>query len=150
MGKNKIRPKKSTKLFQKYLAVITSVILMSVILLCSSYLFLATRHWNRQQIDTLQHNANIIAENACDLLEGWTSSQYQPDSRPDMSLSMICNTMRIMSQAIDADIFITDMNGRVIVCKEMMDEKFHIPDEYRCMIHSRYSISKEIPFRPAT
>lgn len=144
MGKNKIRPGKSTKLFQKYLAVITSVILMSVVLLCSSYLFLATRHWNRQQIDTLQHNANIIAENACDLLEGWTSSQYQPDSRPDISLSMICNTMRIMSQAIDADIFITDMNGKVIVCKEMMDENFHIPDEYRCMIHSRYSISQEI------
>lgn len=144
MGKNKIKPKKSTKLFQKYLAVITSVILMSVILLCSSYLFLATRHWNRQQIDTLQHNANIIAENAHNLLESLSSGQYSPENQPNISLTMICNTMRIMSQAIDADIFIADMNGKVIVCKEMMDEKFHFPEEYRCMIHSRYSISKEI------
>ena len=70
MGKKDIKRNKNTRLFQKYLAVITSVILMSVILLCSSYLFLATRHWNREQIDTLQHNASIIAENACELLEG--------------------------------------------------------------------------------
>lgn len=144
MGKNNAKPKKNTKLFQKYLAVITSVILMSVILLCSSYLFLATRHWNRQQIDTLQHNSNIIAENACDLLEGWASGQYQSNNQATISLSMICNTMRTMSQAIDADIFITDMNGNVIVCKEMMDEKLHFSDDFRCIIHSRYSISQEI------
>ena len=97
--------KKGTKLFRKYLMVITSVILVSVILLCSVYLFLVTRHWNSEQINTLQHNSNIIAQNAQDLLGRMNISEK--DEQTDITpLLMICNTMRIMSEAIDADIFI--------------------------------------------
>ncbi len=141
MGNKKL--KKNTKLFRKYLTVITSVILMSVILLCTSYLFLATRHWNSEQLNTLQHNSNIIALNSQDLLVRFNNadSGEKTDTTP---LSMICNTMRIMSEAIDADIFITDMTGDVIVCKEMIDDKFSFAGNYRCMIHDRYSINEEI------
>lgn len=134
--------KKGTKIFRKYLMVITSVILVSVVLLCSVYLFLVTRHWNTEQISTLQHNSNIIAQNAQDLL-----ARYNPDNgeQTDIApLAMICNTMRIMSEAIDADIFITDMNGKVVVCKEMIDEKFSFAGNYHCLLHDRYHISPDI------
>ncbi len=142
MGKIKIR--KGTKLFRKYLTVITSVILMSVILLCTVYLFLATRHWNAEQMNTLQHNSNIIAENAQEVLVRFNSGK-NPDGKTDTTpLSMICNTMLIMSEAIDADIFITDMSGDVIVCKEMIDSKFLFSDDYRCIIHDRYKINEDI------
>ncbi|MBQ8575010.1 MAG: HAMP domain-containing histidine kinase [Clostridia bacterium] len=141
MGNRKI--KKGTKLFRKYLTVITSVILMSVVLLCTVYLFLATRHWNSEQIDTLQHNSTIIAQNAQELLVRF--NKPNSDENTDISpLSMICNTMRIMSEAIDADIFITDMNGDVVVCKEMIDDKFSFAGDYRCMLHDRYHIDPEI------
>ncbi len=141
MGKS--QNQKGKKLFRKYLAVITSVILMSVILLCTTYLFLATRHWNSEQISTLQHNANIIAENSQGLLLKFSNpdSEQNTDITP---LSMICNTMRIMSDAIDADIFITDMSGDVVVCKEMIDDKFSFAGNYHCMIHDRYSINEDI------
>ena len=123
--------------------VITSVILASVILLCTVYLFLVTRHWNSEQIDTLQHNSNIIAQNAQDVLVRFNPGEQgtQTDITP---LSVICNTMRIMSEAIDADIFITDMNGKVVVCKEMIDERFNFSGEHRCMLHDRYRISPDI------
>lgn len=135
--------KKGTKLFRKYLMVITSVILASVILLCSVYLFLVTRHWNAEQINTLQHNSSILAQNAQDLLgHGNTgSSNEKTDITP---LLMICNTMRIMSEAIDADIFIADMNGKVVVCKDMMSDRFAFEEDAHCMLHDRYHISKDI------
>ncbi|MBR5262755.1 MAG: HAMP domain-containing histidine kinase [Clostridia bacterium] len=134
--------KNGTKLFRKYLTVITSVILVSVILLCSVYLFLVTRHWNSEQIDTLQHNSNIIAQNAQELLSriDVPEDKDQTDITP---LMIICNTMRIMSEAIDADIFITDMNGNVAFCKDMMADPLML-EHTRCMLHDRYHISKEI------
>ncbi len=141
MGNKKL--KKNTKLFRKYLTVITSVILMSVLLLCTSYLFLATRHWNSEQLSTLQHNSNIIAQNAQEVLIRFNNPEAD-DKTQTAPLSMICNTMRIMSEAIDADIFITDMTGDVIVCKEMIDEKFSFAGDYRCLIHDRYSINAQI------
>lgn len=135
--------KKGTKLFRKYLMVITSVILVSVILLCSVYLFLVTRHWNSEQINTLQHNSNIIAQNAQDLLGRMNISEK--DEQTDITpLLMICNTMRIMSEAIDADIFITDMNGDVVVCKDMMVDQFSFREEAHCMLHDRYHIGKDV------
>lgn len=145
MGNRQI--KTGTKIFRKYLMVITSVILASVILLCTVYLFLVTRHWNSEQINTLQHNSNIIAQNAQDILV-----RFNPDNadKTDITpLSMICNTMRIMSEAIDADIFITDMNGKVVVCKEMIDERFSFSGNYHCMLHDRYRINPDIINRAA-
>ncbi len=141
MGNRKI--KTGTKIFRKYLMVITSVILASVILLCTVYLFLVTRHWNSEQIDTLQHNSNIIAQNAQDLLVNFNPDKENSDA--DITpFSVICNTMRIMSEAIDADIFITDINGKVVVCKEMLDEKLNFAGNYHCLLHDRYRISPDI------
>ncbi len=139
----KLKKRKGTKLFRKYLTVITSVILMSVILLCTVYLFLATRHWNSEQMSTLQHNSDIIATNAQDVLIRFNKS-HDDEETDTTPLSMICNTMRIMSEAIDADIFITDMTGDVIFCKDMMDDKFNFAGDYRCIIHDRYEINENI------
>ena len=140
---DKLKVRKGTKLFRKYLLVITSVILMSVVLLCSSYLFLAARHWNSEQLDTLQHNSDIIALNAQQVLQRFSNNGS--DGKTDTSpLVMICNTMRIMSEAIDADIFITDTDGEVVVCKEMIDDKLSFSHQHRCSVHSRYIVSREI------
>lgn len=149
MGKKKEtqKPKKQKKLFNKYLFVITSIILMSVIILCTSYLVIATRNWNEEQIKTLQHNSDIIAKNSQKLLERFNSISPDDESIDETDISplyMICNNMKIMSDAIDADIFITNMEGEVVVCKEMLDEKFTMYDKYKCVIHDNYDIDKSI------
>jgi methyl-accepting chemotaxis protein len=141
MGKK--TKQRNTRLFRKYLFIITSVILMSVILLCSSYLFLASQHWNTEQLNTLQHNSDIIAQNAEQILVRYnhTDMNGKTDTSP---LAMICNTMAIMSKAIEADIFITDMNGKVVVCKDMIDDNIGFSNKYRCPVHGRYRIDQKI------
>lgn len=137
---------KTKKIFNKYLIVITSIILMSVIILCSSYLFIATKNWNNEQKNTLHHNTEIIAENSQLLLESFYERfpSMQDSIEAITPLSMICNTMKIMSDAIDADIFITNMEGKVIVCKEMIDEKFYVSGDFDCIIHDRIDIDNSI------
>lgn len=146
MAKPKI--KKNTKLFRKYLFVITSVILMSVVFLCSTYLFLAARHWNSEQLATLQHNSDLIAYNVQQMFTR-PGSDYNTNKNDHHNLVMICNTMRTMSAAIEADIFITDMDGQVIVCNDMLNEKFIVSDNYHCSIHGRYHINKDIMAKAA-
>lgn len=141
MGKTK----KTKKLFTKYLLVITSIILLSVIILCSSYIAIATTNWNDEQVRTLQHNADIIAANSQRILEN--INERHPPKKEEAEynpLLLICNNMRIMSDAIAADIFITNIDGDVIVCKEMMDEEFVVNEEYPCIIHGNYHIDKSI------
>jgi signal transduction histidine kinase len=153
MGKKKCRKKnaKSRKLFHKYFTIITSVILLSVIIVCLTYMFLATRYWNTEQINTMQHNSEIIADNAQDILARYNRKNAESstdtnsaDSTDTTPLVMICNTLRSMSNAVNADIFITNMDGKVVVCKEMMDEKFNFTNNFECVIHKNYNISTEI------
>lgn len=144
MGKS--RKQKNRKIFHKYLIVITSIILLSVIILCSSYLFIATKNWNTEQKRTLQHNSNIIAINSQQLLQTFsdhfpTADGEETDYTP---LMVICNNMAIMSEAIGADIFITNMDGEVIVCKEQVNEDFMRNSRFTCFIHESYKIDKSI------
>ena len=125
--------------------IITSVILMSVIVLCSTYIIIATKSWNKEQLGVLSHNAEVIAENSEDIMQKYNDFNSDTSEGTDIApLTMICNTMRIMSNAIDADIFITDMNGKVVVCKEMINDRFNFSQESNCIIHSGYNIDGEI------
>lgn len=127
MKKNRIQKVKVKKLFNKYLTVITSVILMSVFIVCTTYIVIATRYWNSEQISTLEHNSTIIAKNSQEFLENYYTSGKKLGDKSDITpLAVICNTMRIMSDAISADIFITDMDGDVVVCKETLDNGFNL------------------------
>lgn len=138
--------KTSRKLFHKYLRIITSLILLSVIILCSTYIVIATKNWNTEQIGVLSHNAEIIAQNSEEIMQRYESGSLNDEegSTDIAPLMLICNTMRIMSNAIDADIFITDMDGNVVVCKEMINERFNFTQESHCIIHNGYKIDSDI------
>lgn len=155
MGKSE-KKKKPKKLFNKYLIVITSIILLSVIILCSSYLVLATRNWTEEKKRTLQSNSELIAQNAEQIFEIANDSRLPAEGDENESkekdgkeidfnpISMLCNSMKITSDAIGADIFITNMDGRVVMCKEMINEQLDIINDSECYIHGKYKIDKSI------
>lgn len=139
----KKQKKKVKSLFRKYLMVITSVILITIIVICTSYLFIATRYWNNTQTATLEHNAEIIAQSSQKILS-MMAVENDPDNIDISPLVIICNTLNQLSNAIDADIFIVNPQGSVICCKEMLDNEFRIPDFRVCDRHFRYKISEDI------
>ena len=144
MGKFRDCKPRKKALFYKYLSIITSVSLLSVMIVCSTYLFIATRYWNREQLSTLERNTTIISRNSEKIL-GQFSEKYDSGEEVDISpLSMICNTINNMSAAIDSDIFIINMNGEVVVCKEMMSDRFRFDSKAKCVVHGGYHIDSSI------
>ena len=64
MGKKRTYEPKRKRLFYKYLSVITSVSLLSVLIVCLTYLGIASSYWNKEQLGTLERNTKIISENS--------------------------------------------------------------------------------------
>lgn len=142
MGKKK----KHSRLFRKYLFVITSVILLSVFIICSSYIVIATKYWTSEQTNTLLNNAKIVADNSQDILRRFPSYDNEPQNdMVDISpLTIICNTLKQLSSAIDADIFIVNTDGEVVVCKETLDSRFNFSGRSECREHKDMKISPKI------
>lgn len=144
MGRRIRKNPKNKKLFYKYLSIITLVSLLSVLIVCSTYLGIASKYRNEEQLSTLERNTNIISQNSERILSQF-SGKYNGDDEVDISpLSMICNTINNMSAAIDADIFIINMNGEVVVCKEMMSDRFRFDSKATCVVHGGYKIDQAI------
>ncbi|MBP9989146.1 MAG: HAMP domain-containing histidine kinase [Ruminococcus sp.] len=137
--------KKRNRIFRKYLVIITSVILITIFVICTSYLLIATRYWNDNQTETLVSNAENVARSSEKLLYMVIRQSGGNDDTIDVSpLILICNTLRQLSDALDADIFITNTDGRVIFCKEMINNEFNISGKEVCDYHKNINISKEI------
>lgn len=144
---SKTRKAKRSKIFRKYLTIITSVILVTIIIICTAYLLIATRYWNTTQLDTLLHNAKIVSDSSERLLSQVVAQNKKESDLENMDVSpliLICNTLDQLSNAIDADIFITDTNGYVICCREMMDSRFNIISKEVCDKHRNYHIDSGI------
>ena len=144
MGRRLRNEPKNKKLFYKYLSIITLVSLFSVLLVCSTYLGIASKYRNDEQLSTLERNTTIISQNSEKILSQF-SGKYNSGEEVDISpLSMICNTINNMSAALDADIFIINMNGEVVVCKEMMSDRFRFDSNAVCVVHGGYKIDQSI------
>ena len=144
MGRRLRKEPKNKKLFYKYLSIITLVSLFSVLIVCSTYLGIASKYRNDEQLSTLERNTTIISKNSEKILSQF-SGKYNSGEEVDISpLSMICNTINNMSAALDADIFIINMNGEVVVCKEMMSDRFRFDSKAVCVVHGGYKIDQSI------
>jgi len=135
---------KSNKLFRKYFVVITSVILLSVFIICSSYIIIATKYWTSEQTNSLKHNAQIVAENSEDILNRFPEYGSSGESIDISPLTMICNTLKQISSAINADVFIVDTSGNVVVCKETLDKRFEFAEKSECETHKDMVIPSSI------
>jgi signal transduction histidine kinase len=56
---------------------------------------------------------------------------------------VICNTLLQISNAIDADVFITDLDGDVVYCKEILQSNMALYTG-NCMVHNQYKVPQDI------
>ena len=66
--------------------------------------------------------------------------------QPDMQNAtfLLCNNISMISEAIDADIYVCNMDGRVILCKDLVSDNFEISSNGECIVHSFYAIPQSI------
>lgn len=133
------KPKKSSarksQLFKRYFLLTSAVLLISFVLVGSSLITLVSKYWMDEKLDLIKENTVAVAENTRDVL----TSDYLGESGRG-SIIVICNNLRQISNAIDADIFISNTNGDVVYCKEILQSDLAIYTG-SCLVHSGYHIS---------
>ncbi len=127
--------KKSSGLFRKYFIVTISIILASFVFLGGALLILVSTLWMNEKTSLLAENAASVAENVGDLMD----SEFLSSDGGRSSVILICNSLSQISTAVDADMFMTDVNGRVVFCKEIMQSNMNL-GAGECMVHNQYKI----------
>ena len=110
-----MKKRKSSGLFRKYFLVTISIILASFVFLGGALLLFVSKLWMDEKTALLEENTLSVAQNTAAVL----GSDYLGESGRG-SVIVICNTLHQISNAIDADVFITNTEGQVVYCKEIL------------------------------
>lgn len=143
----KTKVKKGSKLFRRYLLILCSIVLLTLVVASSIFLTFITKKWTAEQTETLTQNTEIVSQN----LKKFVNSYDGDDEYNSKDISsygpvtMICNTLDTLSDAIDADIFICNTSGEVVLCREMVKNfGSHSSSDGQCATHDGYKISSSI------
>lgn len=116
MGK-KVKEKKSrgVSIRTRYTATLSLIIIACFGLLGFSLTAFTGTYWYSQNEHLLTENAKNVADSASSLLSGGYISMFGDG---DTSLATLCSSLGMISTAIDADVFICDTTGHIIICRD--------------------------------
>lgn len=106
--KRNVKKKDKGGLFKRYFGVSAATVLTGFIFIGFVMIIFTAGQWWNEKIDSLTKNSQYI---------GMMYQDYSKDGLPeDKEIEMISGTLEIMSKATESDYFITDTEGKVIVC----------------------------------
>ena len=112
-------------LFSKYYSICVMMILISIALIGSVFLVLTSNYFEQERYDLLSRN---VKQAVSITMEDLSVNDYGY-----VSASRVLNVYTILGDAIDADIFLVDVNGKTLLCTETGG----------CN-HSLYSVEEEV------
>lgn len=121
-------------LFRKYFLVTISILLISFVLMGGALLLFVSGMWMNEKSHLLIENTESVALNA----EAVFESDYFGESGK-ASVVVICNSLLQISNAIDADVFIVNLDGDVAYCKEILQTDMALYSG-NCAYHNHYHI----------
>lgn len=124
--------------FRKYFVGTISIILASFVFIGGALLLLVSKLWMDEKWDLLSDNTANVASNARDVLQ----SDYIGQSGRS-SVILICNNLLQISNAVNADVFITGLDGHVAYCKDVLQSDMVLYTG-NCIVHSKYTIPQDI------
>lgn len=122
----------------KYFAALLVLEFLGFIVLGISFSLLGRNDWTTQKLELLKENSKSVAALTTQVLE----TRMNTDTRG--SIFMLCNNIKMISDAIDADIYVCNMQGKVILCKHLLSEDFELSSDGECIIHSVYEIPQSV------
>ena len=131
--------KRGSKLFRKYMLNMFAMILIALTIMSILFLTIETSRWRDDQTGTLSTNTQVVAENVQNLMHSYRSNaltQFAP-------VYILSNTLDTLCSANSCDIFICGMDGKVILCREMMNNRL-THNSTECEQHSGYLIPQDI------
>lgn len=126
-------------LFAKFLVIMTSLILISYIVLSTALMAFMSNHWNKMQHNALMESVTTNAQYCERILES-----CRTESEMQNAMMLICNNIGVTAQSTDTDMFVCDLDGNVIVCKEAFQNGYSYSGEMVCFSHRGYKIPSDV------
>lgn len=127
---------KRKNIFTKYFTVISFIVFICFAVVGTFLLFFISDYWQKEKAELLSENAKSISQSMSSLIE---SETIEADRM--QTYLLMYHSMRLISTAIDADIFICDTTGSVVVCGDSADYTHLVQD---CPVHGDMQISESV------
>ena len=138
------RRKYSASLFVRYFSIFIIILIVCFAILGLALLVFVGNYWKDTKTNIIKKNVASLAQTTATVL---SSDRLNKDTA--VALDMLCNNLRIVSGAVDADFFIVGTNGRVKICQESQLDDFKrgnasIDGDANCSIHRDYVFPQEL------
>ena len=108
--------KKNSRIFTKYFALFAGILFLVLFILGGSLLIFVNQYWQQDKTRLMSENTQSVASTAESMLQ-----MDDMNTRYSLGKGLLCGTLDMISTSSDADIFICDVSGAVILCKERAD-----------------------------
>lgn len=130
-----------SRLFRKYFAIFTLLIFATSSLTGVAVVSFVTRNAKESELENLYSSAKEISDLAGDLLSLTGGGDFVADY--ENALVIVCYTIKNFSENSDSDIFMTNTEGKVVICKEMLDIGNPSVEGDTCAIHRSIDVPDE-------
>ncbi len=129
----RVKGKKGTFFF-KYFMIFSSIVLVSFIVVGTSFMLLITNTLLNQVSDDTKNTASNLAQMTAELF----AADVTRDN-PQAAVITMCKNIEFITRSKGYDAFICNKDGEVIVCSETLDE-FSVSEQTICDKHGNIKI----------
>ncbi|HIZ10863.1 MAG TPA: HAMP domain-containing histidine kinase [Candidatus Eubacterium faecavium] len=126
-------------IFTKYFLTFAAIFLTVLVVLGISLVLLVNNYTVKTRTDLLEENVLSIANT----IDG-TLTTSEMNNRYTLEKELLCETLATVSQSIDADVFVCDTEGNIILCR---DKAGTLPDFgmfAECSVHGKIVIGSNL------
>lgn len=137
--KKKEKVPRRTSLFYRYFRVTLAIVILANAFTALIFFVFIANYWTSNSVSIMQRNVNQIADTAENLF-----SSKKIETETAESNLVLCNSLNMVSSAIDADVFMTNLNGEIILCKDLLNSNMEVVNQGCCKLHEGYFMPKRI------
>ncbi len=129
-------------IFTKYFVLFSSIFLVALLALGITLILLVNTFSINEKTELLKENTSKIAEDIANtLIINDMNKTYSTQK------SVISNSLSTVSSCISSDVFVCDVEGKVIICKEQVGNKPYYDKSMVCKEHSSFKVDDNLLMR---
>ena len=126
-------------IFTKYFLTFAAIFLTVMVALGVALILLVNNYTVNERTSMLKENVYSIANT----IEG-TLSTSEMNERYTLGKELLCETLATVSQSIDADVFVCDTEGNIILCRDKAGSLPTLGYFPSCSVHDQITINSNI------
>ncbi|MCD7723327.1 MAG: HAMP domain-containing histidine kinase [Clostridiales bacterium] len=141
VSKNKAGPRRAHKnsLFTRYLVLFAALLFIVMAILGTALIVILNSYYMSSTKQQLQNSVAAIADSVEDTL-----IVQDMNSTYSVEKEMVCKTLATISQSSETDVFVCDVEGNIILCKERAEASRTSGGFSQCSVHDGFEIKSNL------